>query len=160
MAWYYWAAAAAVKVIGAVSGGQQAIQQAKAERDVGQMTANANEESTHANDAQRLGEQRAAAAQSGFDPNSGSFLQLQQQSAGNAFLGELNQRYQGQLASWRAYNEIKSAQKSILTGGIVAVGQTYASSGMAGAGQKTGATGSGTNINATQGAGSSWDFLN
>lgn len=97
-------ALAAVAAAGAVRVSNIAQSQAKNEKESALETANANEEALHTQNAQRLAEQRAAAAQSGFDPNEGSFLGLQTQSAGFAFLGELNTRYQGQIAGWQADN--------------------------------------------------------
>lgn len=47
--------------------------------------------------AQRLGEQRAAFGESGFDPSSGSAIDVQQQSARNAEMNALQLRYEGML---------------------------------------------------------------
>lgn len=55
------------------------------------------EETQRAQSAQTLGQQRAAIAQSGFDPSSGSALDTQVQSARNAELDALQTRYQGIL---------------------------------------------------------------
>jgi len=47
--------------------------------------------------AQQLGAQRAAVAESGFNPNSGSALQVQRDSAINAEMDALQTRYEGLL---------------------------------------------------------------
>lgn len=64
-------------------------------------TADANEGRVRASNAQTLGEQRAAAVQSGFDANTGSLATVQAQSAGNAELAALTQRYAGQINAWK-----------------------------------------------------------
>lgn len=76
-------------------------QDARASKTQGYLTADANEERIRARGAQTLGEQRAAAAQSGFDPNGGSLVTLQEQSAGNVELDALTERYKGQLNAWQ-----------------------------------------------------------
>jgi len=74
---------------------------ARASKAQGYVVANANEERIRQRSSQELGAQRAAAAESGFDPNSGSLAALQQQSAGNAELDALTERYKGQLNAWQ-----------------------------------------------------------
>lgn len=74
---------------------------AQESKQQGWLTADANEERVRANSGQQLGEQRAVAAQSGFDPNSGSLATVQAQSAGNAELAALTQRYAGQINAWK-----------------------------------------------------------
>ncbi|HEY9029648.1 MAG TPA: hypothetical protein VIP05_35495 [Burkholderiaceae bacterium] len=78
-----------------------AVDDAKTSKQQGLLAADANEERIRANSAQQLGEQRARAAQSGFDSGTGSMAQLQGQSAGNAELDALTARYAGQLNAWR-----------------------------------------------------------
>lgn len=68
----------------------QAAQQA---RDAGL----ASELATRRQSAQQMGQLRAAAAESGFNPSSGSMLQVQTDSARNAELDALQQRYVGLL---------------------------------------------------------------
>ena len=63
------------------------------------LQANAAEEQTRRQMRLRLGEQRASAAQSGFDSTEGSFGNLQMQSAANAELDALTTRYTGQMQS-------------------------------------------------------------
>ena len=67
----------------------------------GYLTADANETRVRANNTQAIGEQRAAAVQSGFDANTGSLATLQVQSTGNLELDALTQRYEGQINGWR-----------------------------------------------------------
>ena len=59
------------------------------------MQAGAAEETQRRNAAAVLGNQRAAFAQSGVDPSSGTGLLAQEQSATNAEMDALNVRYQG-----------------------------------------------------------------
>lgn len=98
------AAAAAVSAVGAVySANSQAAamegeaNQAKMNAKIASQQAGAREDMQRRENALRLGEQRAAFAQSGFDPSSGSALTLQGQSAANAELDALTTRYEGQL---------------------------------------------------------------
>lgn len=60
----------------------------------------------------RLGEQRASAAQSGFDPSSGDFAALQVQSAANAELDALTTRYSGQMQSISLENEAAGTREN------------------------------------------------
>lgn len=75
----------------------------------GYLTADANETRVRASSAQALGEQRAAAVESGFDANTGSLATLQTQSAGNLELDALNQRYAGQINAWKQDRTIEEA---------------------------------------------------
>ena len=70
-------------------------------KEAGYASANANEERIRRSNAMQLGRQRVAAAQSGFDPNSGSIATLQAQSAGQAELDALTERYKGDLNAWQ-----------------------------------------------------------
>jgi hypothetical protein len=67
--------------------------------------ASAREEIVRRDNARRLGEQRAAVAQSGFDPQSGSTLALQVESAREAELDALTEVYRGRLQSTSLENE-------------------------------------------------------
>ena len=78
-------------------------------KEAGYASANANEERIRRGNAIALGRQRAAAAQSGFDPNSGSIAQLQGQSAGQAELEALTERYKGDLNAWQQ-DEIRNRE--------------------------------------------------
>lgn len=79
----------------------------------GYLTADANETRVRANSAQQLGEQRADAVQSGFDANSGSLATVQSQSAGNAELDALTQRYKGQMNAWTQDQIIARGQQKL-----------------------------------------------
>jgi hypothetical protein len=70
--------------------------------------ASAREERVRYDSALKLGEQRAAAGQSGFDPNTGSTLRLQKESAGNAELDALTTRYEGELRAIDLGNQASS----------------------------------------------------
>nr|WP_306490507.1 hypothetical protein [Burkholderia cenocepacia] len=81
--------------------------------------------------AQQLGEQRAAVAESGFNPNSGSALDTQVQSVRNAELDALQTRYQGILQGqsledqaqqdrYAARTARANARNSLVAGGISA----------------------------------------
>lgn len=88
-------------VLGGVFDSAAAVQDAKQSKSQGYLTADANEERVRANSAQQLGEQRAAAVESGFDANTGSLATVQTQSAGNAELDALTERYKGQINAWQ-----------------------------------------------------------
>jgi hypothetical protein len=96
MGYYYYAAVAAVKVASVISQANGQAASAGAAKDqarVNSRTAleqgNAPEEIQRRQNALKLGEQRAAAAESGFDPSSGSLATLQSQSAGELELDSL-----------------------------------------------------------------------
>lgn len=81
----------------------------------------------------RLGEQRAAAAQSGFDPNTGSLLELQGDGAGALELDALTTRYEGALQALsfesQADNLRRSARSAATTGYLNAAGTLLGSAG-------------------------------
>jgi hypothetical protein len=104
-------------------GAQGANQQAKESTKEGWGIALANEDSTRRANAQRLGQQHAQAAQSGFDPSSGSFLTLQQQSSQNAELDALTARYQGRLHQFTMSQETENANAKTRQGYAMAGGQ-------------------------------------
>lgn len=110
----------AVKAVQTYEESQGAISAAKVDRSAGYAVASANEDRVRAHSAQTLGEQRAAAVQSGFDANTGSLATVQQQSAGNAELDALTQRYQGRLNAWRDEQQIRNAQASVKGAAVVA----------------------------------------
>ncbi|WP_186039138.1 virion core protein, T7 gp14 family [Burkholderia gladioli] len=93
------------------------------------------EETQRAQAGQQLGAQRAAVAESGFDPNSGSALDVQVQSARNAELDALQTRYQGILQGtsledsarqtrYQASVARASSRSSLISGGISAATST------------------------------------
>lgn len=140
-------AASAVSAVGAIaSGNAQAAalegeaNQARMNARIASQQAGAREDMQRRENALRLGEQRAAMAQSGFDPSSGSALTLQGQSAANAELDALTTRYEGQLQALsfntQAANLKRSASSARTTGYLNAAGsllggasKSYASKG-------------------------------
>lgn len=108
-------ASTAMNAIGSISQGnaqaaalnnqaQQADQQAVTARQQGA----ARESMVRRTNAKRLAEQRASAAQSGFDPNSGSLLSLQGESAGASELDALTSRYEAELQAIGSTNQASS----------------------------------------------------
>ncbi len=95
-----------VQLAGNVYDANASTVDAQNSKAMGYAAANANEERIRRANALRLGEQRAAAAQSGFDPSSGSLASLQSESAGQAELDALTERYKGDLNAWRADEQI------------------------------------------------------
>ncbi|MBR8460780.1 hypothetical protein KDW07_26935 [Burkholderia dolosa] len=150
----------AISTVGALTGGvaksAQANQQAAAldrnaalaDQQAGQVYAqNVNREvAQRAQAGQQLGAQRAAVAESGFDPNTGSALDTQVQSVRNAELDALQLRYQGILQGqsledqaqqdrYAARTARATARNGLLSGGISAAASllggvaSYAKSG-------------------------------
>ena len=112
------AASAAVGTVGSIYAGGQAAAAAEGQANIAaqnartaQMQANAREDQQRRSSALQLGEQRAGAAQSGFDSGTGSFAELQGQSAGNAELDALTARYTGQLQSLSLQNEASGLRR-------------------------------------------------
>lgn len=79
---------------------------AGASKQLGYETSSANEDRIRRVNALRMGQQRAAAAQSGFDSSTGSFANLQAQSAGQAELDALTERYKGDLNAWKMDEQV------------------------------------------------------
>lgn len=96
----------AVGVAGSLFDAGASSVDAQNSKAMGYASSNANEERIRRANRLRLGEQRAAAAQSGFDPSSGSLASLQAESAGQAELDALTERYKGDLNAWRADEQI------------------------------------------------------
>jgi hypothetical protein len=116
------AASTAVGTIGSIYAGGQAAAAAEGQANIAaqnaktaQMQASAREEMQRRSSALQLGEQRAGAAQSGFDSSSGSFGDLQGDSAGNAELDALTTRYSGQLQSLSLQNEAAGLRRQAST---------------------------------------------
>ncbi|SDV49187.1 virion core protein, T7 gp14 family [Chitinasiproducens palmae] len=114
----------------------------------------AREEQQRRQSAQQLGAQRAAVSESGFDPSSGSALDVQVQSTGSAELDALQTRYQGILQA-NSYEEqarqsrmqaaqYRSNAKTALIGGVIGAGTSalmgYSSFARLGAAGGVGAT--------------------
>ena len=92
--------------LSAISAGQtagaqadQAAQSAAENARIARQQGSAAEETQRRQGALRMGDMRASAAQSGFDPSSGSLAALQTRSAGEMELDALTSRYEGQLRS-------------------------------------------------------------
>jgi hypothetical protein len=139
MAWYYWAAVAAVKVIQGVAAqkGQNNAAMVEDQNARNAETAGyANEDRQRRRNAFTLGTQRAAMSQSGFEGNTGSALELQGNSAGNAELDALTERYKGQLqgtADRNRANLYRAQGKAQLFGGVLnAASMIYGGAGGAG----------------------------
>lgn len=127
MAWYYYAAAAAVKLASEVQqGNSQAASygaqkdQAKANSRMALQQGNAAEEIQRRQIAVELGKQRAAGAQSGFDSSSSSMASLQSQNAAEMELDVLTKRYEARLRSINYDNEasrLKASESSARVSG-------------------------------------------
>lgn len=105
-------AAMAVQAIGSIYQGQAAGAQADAAASLAEQNARTARQQTAVREdlirrenRRQLGEQRAAAAQSGFDPTSGSLAMLQGESAGALEYDALVARYQGTLQSLSLEND-------------------------------------------------------
>jgi len=112
MAWYYYAAVAAVKLASSVAEGNSNAASFGAQKTQARLNARAAyQQGSAAEDAQRrenalkLGEQRAAAAQSGFSPSSASMLEMQGESAANLELDALTTRYNSIMKAVSFTNE-------------------------------------------------------
>lgn len=86
---------------------------AQTSKRMGYAAADANEERIRRESAQQLGIQRASAAQSGFVSNTGSMLTLQGESAANAELDALTERYKGQLNAWQMDEQTRRAEEKM-----------------------------------------------
>lgn len=123
-------AAAATSAASAIAAGQQARRQANQQAAAAEYNAAvAQNQATQAfaagaereniqrrQAAQQLSEQRAAFAQSGLDPSSGSALDVQLQSARNAELDALQTRYEGILTG---QNYQQQAALGVYEGGVL-----------------------------------------
>jgi hypothetical protein len=105
MTWFF-VGAAAVTAVSAIAAGDAQRRAAHTNADIARQKAKIAEQQAGVNeDAQRrrasmvLGQQRAAAAESGSDLSSGTNADLAAQSATNAELDALNIRYQGKIGA-------------------------------------------------------------
>lgn len=93
------------------------------------LQANAREETQRRHNALQMGNIRAGAAESGFDPSSGSLAALQTHSASEMELDALTTRYEGQLQSISFENEAAghraSAKNARTTGVLNAFGSLF-----------------------------------
>lgn len=94
---------------------------------------NAREEMQRRRNAMLLGELRAASAQTGFDPSSGTLASLQSSSAAQLELDALTERYNGELQAISFGNEATSlrsrAKAERNTGYITAAGSLLKAAG-------------------------------
>lgn len=130
------AGASAIAAVGSIySGFQQANQysamanNADANARNTRLQANANEESQRRENKLRMGLSRAAAAESGFDPNSGTLADLQVRSAQQMELDAMTDRYNSELQAISFQNEASSlrsqAKASKVTGFLNAAGTVF-----------------------------------
>jgi hypothetical protein len=127
----YAAVAAAVIAVGTTltagyENAQGINQQGKEDTKAGWGIAMANEDRTRRTNAQKLGEMRARAAQTGFDPSDNSFLALQTQNSQNAEIDALTARYQGRLHQWSNQVDMENASAQTRQGYFQAGGQAVA----------------------------------
>jgi hypothetical protein len=113
---------AALQAVGQIFAGDSERRSLNYQADIAQQNAkiaaaqgNAAEEQQRRISRMRLGEQRAAAAQSGFDPSSGSFAELQAESAANAELDALTTRYSSTMQSMSLENEARGLRANAKT---------------------------------------------
>ena len=111
--------AAGVAAVSAIYQGNSQAAELESQADTAKVNARITRQKTDAaEEAQRRrmalerGNQRAAAAESGFDPSSGSLADLQVKSAGEMELDALTQRYEGTLKSISFENEAKQLRAS------------------------------------------------
>ncbi len=100
----------------------QAADAARQNAEIARQQGNAREEMIRRDSALKLGVQRAAAAQSGFDPSSGSLLDLQADSASQLELDALTARYQSRLESIgfeKGANSLNAKAKAARTTGYL-----------------------------------------
>lgn len=137
--------ATTVGVVSSLSQGYAASAQAKAEARAAERNArivrqqaSVREDALRLESRQRLGEQRAAAVQSGFDPNTGSLLELQGDSAGALEFDALSTRYEGTLQALsfeqQARNARAQARMAVPQGYLNAAGSLFGSLGRYGGG--------------------------
>lgn len=98
------AVGATMGAFGSIYQGQTAKAEANAQANIAdqnartaRLQAGVREDLIRKQNRARLGEQRAAAVQSGFDPNTGSLLELQGNSAAAGEFDALTTRYEGAL---------------------------------------------------------------
>lgn len=123
------AVSTAVGALGAIYQGNAAAAQANAQaanaeqnaRNV-RLQANAEEETTRRRNALQMGNVRATAIESGFDPNSGSLASLQIKNAQEMELDALTNRYNANLQAISLDNEAatrRSQAKAARTSGYL-----------------------------------------
>lgn len=131
-------AATAVGVVGQIYQGYAQAAQYKSAANLAETNArltrqqtNAAEEAQRRQNALRMGEVRASAAESGFDPSAGSLLNLQTKTAAELELDALTNRYRGELEAIGLQNEAKqlraNARAARTSGFLNAAGTVFSS---------------------------------
>lgn len=143
------AVGATVGAVGALSQGQAAsasakaqARQAEANARITRQQASVKEDAQRLQMRQELGSQRASAVQSGFDPNTGSLLELQGDNAGAMEFDVLSTRYEGALQALNFDNQAKmhraEASNAKRQGYLNAAGSLFGSLGKYGGGGRIG----------------------
>lgn len=144
-----------VAAVGAVYQGQQQKKAADYRASVDEQNATLTRQQTAAAEegqrrqmALNMGDVRAAAAQTGFDPNSGTLLNLQAKTAGEMELDVLTSRYRGELeavglshdAALSRFNGKSARTSGYLSafGSLAQGGANYLGASKIGAGQYAG----------------------
>lgn len=111
------AVGAVTAIAGPLMQGMNANAQAKSQATVleqnaraARMQASVREDVQRQHNREKLGVQRAAVAQSGFDPNTGSLLELQGDSAAGLEFDTLATRYEGTLQSLSLENDARQVR--------------------------------------------------
>lgn len=137
---FFQMAATAVQAIGQVyqgnaqaAGYEGAAGQAEANARITRQQSSANEDTRRRQVAVQMGEMRARAAESGFDPSSGSLLDLQANAAGEMELDVLTKRYEDTLRAMsfdaEASGYRRAAKGSRRSGYLNAFGTAMSSAG-------------------------------
>ncbi len=136
MAMAMMAVSAGMQVLGSIYEGNAAAAQstaaansASSNADLARLQSNAREETQRRRNAMQLGDLRASAAQSGFDPSGGSFATLQAKSAAEMELDVLTNRYDSELQAISFDNEATNmrsrARAQKRTGYLNAAGSVF-----------------------------------
>lgn len=91
---------------------RQQASQYDQQANVARMQSSANEDTLRRRMSANLGEMRATAAESGFDPSAGSLRDIQVRSAGEMELDVLTERYKRELQAIGLQNEAESLRTS------------------------------------------------
>lgn len=135
------AVGATMGAFGSIYQGQTAKAEANAQANIAdqnartaRLHAGVREDLIRRQNRAKLGEQRAAVAQSGFDPNTGSLLELQGDSAAAGEFDALTTRYEGALQalsfSTQADSLRRSGKAAARTGFLNAAGTLLSSFGL------------------------------
>lgn len=113
---YVSALLAAYQGVTSYNQGKRQERTAEQNADIARKQAAAKEEQIRRHNRLLLGKQRAAAAQSGFDPNTGSLLELQADSAQQLELDSLVTRYEGTMQALSFESEADQAARRARAG--------------------------------------------